>query len=141
MGSTVTLWCTTILLGLGSVFMLLAAVGVVRLPDLFTRLQASTKSSTLGVACMLLAVAVYFGTLGVTTHALLVIVFFFLTMPVAAHMIARAAYFSGVPLWKSTVVDELQGRYDPRTHTLKSQPHLSEEAAKTTGPDEQATQP
>ena len=141
MGSTVTLWCTAILLGSGCVFMVLAAVGMVRLPDLFTRMQASTKSSTLGVACMLLAVAVYFGTLGVTTRALLVIVFFFLTMPVAAHMIGRAAYFSGVPLWEKTVINDLQGRYDPRTHTLASQPHLSDDAAKPTGPDEQATQP
>jgi multicomponent Na+:H+ antiporter subunit G len=135
MESAVTLWCTTILLGIGGVVMVLAAIGMVRLPDLFTRMQASSKSSTLGVACMLLAVAIYFGTLGVTTRALLVIVFFFLTMPVAAHMIARAAYFNGIPLWKNTVVDELRGSYDPRTHTLKSHAHLSEDATESTGPD------
>jgi multicomponent Na+:H+ antiporter subunit G len=84
-------------MSIGSLFMLLAAVGVLRLPDLFTRMQASTKSSTLGVACILLAVAVHFGRLGVTTQAVLVVAFFFLTTPVAAHMIARAAYVSGVP--------------------------------------------
>jgi multicomponent Na+:H+ antiporter subunit G len=121
--------------------MVLAAVGLVRLPDLFTRMQASTKASTLGVACMLLAVAIYFGTLGVTTRALLVIVFFFLTMPVAAHMIGRAAYFSGIPLWQNTVVDELRGSYDPRTHTLQSHAHLPEDATESAGPDEHATQP
>lgn len=128
MGTTVTLWSTIILLGVGSLFMLLAAIGIVRFPDLFTRMQASTKSSTLGGACMLLAVAVHFGSLGVTTRALLVMVFFFLTTPVAAHMLARAAYISGVPLWEKTTVDELRGHYNSAAQNLSNPPQDADES-------------
>ena len=78
--------------------------------DLFMRLQAATKASTLGVGCMLLAAAVHFQDLAVTTRAVLVIAFFFLTAPVGAHVIARAAYAVGVPLWKGTITDELRHR-------------------------------
>lgn len=134
MGATVAVWLAAVLMSIGSLFMLLAAVGVLRLPDLFTRMQASTKSSTLGAACILLAVAVHFGRLGITTQAVLVIAFFFLTTPVAAHMIARAAYMSGVPLWEKTVMDDLQGRYDPQTHTLAGPPSLSQDAAEEPDP-------
>jgi len=51
-----------------------------------------------------------------------VIAFLFLTAPIAAHMIGRAAYFVGLPPWKGTKVDELQGHYDPESHALSSQP-------------------
>jgi multicomponent Na+:H+ antiporter subunit G len=94
----------------GAFFMLLAALGVLRLPDLFMRLQAATKASTLGVGCLLLGVAVHFQDLAVTTRAMLIIAFFFLTAPVGAHMIARAAYAVGVPLWEGTITDELRPR-------------------------------
>jgi multicomponent Na+:H+ antiporter subunit G len=108
------------LLLIGSLFLLLAAIGVTRMPDLFTRIQVATKASTLGVGCMLLALAVYSHDFGITIRALLVIAFFFMTAPVAAHMIGRTAYFVGVPLWEGTIVDELQGHYDPQTHALLS---------------------
>ena len=104
----------------GALFLLLAAIGVIRMPDLLMRIQVTTKASTLGVGCMLLALAVHFHDFGITIRALLVINFFFMTAPVAAHMIGRAAYFVGVPLWEETIVDELQGRYDRQTHTLRT---------------------
>jgi multicomponent Na+:H+ antiporter subunit G len=110
------------LLTIGSLFLLLAAIGITRMPDLLMRMQAATKAATLGVGCMLLAVALYFHDFGVAMRALLVINFFFMTAPVAAHMIGRAAYFVGVPLWERTIVDELHGRYDRQTHTLQSLP-------------------
>ena len=106
------------LLMIGAAFALLAGAGVVRMPDLFTRMQAATKASTLGIGSIVLAVAIHFGELGITTRALTVIIFVFLTAPVAAHMIARAAYFVGVPLWERTIIDELHGHYDRRTHKL-----------------------
>jgi multicomponent Na+:H+ antiporter subunit G len=83
-------------------------------------MQAATKASSLGVGLMLLAVAVHFADLAIATRALLIIVFIFLTAPVSAHMIGRAAYFVGVPPWKGMAIDELRGRYDPRTHALES---------------------
>jgi multicomponent Na+:H+ antiporter subunit G len=110
----------TALMFIGASFLLLAAVGVTRMPDLFTRMQATTKAATLGVGCVVLAVAVHFGDLGVAARAAAVIIFVLLTAPVAAHMIARAAYLAGVPQWDGTIVDELRGRYDLRTHTLRS---------------------
>jgi multicomponent Na+:H+ antiporter subunit G len=111
---------SVILLLIGASFLLLAGVGVIRMPDLFTRMQSATKASTLGAACMLFAVAVYFNDLGITTRAVAGIFFFFITAPVTAHMIGRASYFLGVPLWSGTVRDELQGRYDLGTHMLDS---------------------
>ncbi len=84
------------LLFVGALFLLLAGVGVVRMPDLFTRMSAATKAATLGAGCMLSAVAVYFDSFGVTVRALLVVAFIFMTAPVAAHVIGRAAYFIGV---------------------------------------------
>jgi multicomponent Na+:H+ antiporter subunit G len=110
------------LLIVGAAFLLLAAIGVLRMPDLFTRMQTATKAATLGISCILIAVALYMQDLGVAIRAFFTVVFFFLTAPVAAHMIGRAAYFIGVPLWKGTIVDELSGRYDRRTHTLMSGP-------------------
>ena len=106
------------LMVIGAIFLLLAAVGVLRMPDVFTRLQPATKGTTMGIACTLLAVAVHFGDSSVTTRALATIAFFFLTAPVTAHLIGRASYFVGVPLWKGTVIDELRGRYNPLTHDL-----------------------
>lgn len=119
---------SAILIVVGGAFMLLAGIGVVRMPDLFMRMQAATKAATLGAGCMLLAVAVYFGELTVVTRALLVTAFVFLTAPVAAHMIARAAYSVGTPLWEGTITDELRGRQD--THDA-----IPQTPEKTSGED------
>ena len=101
---------TAALLVVGATFVLLAAVGVVRMPDVFTRMQAATKASSLGVICLLIGVAVFFGQLDVTVRAVLIVGFIFLTAPVSAHMVVRAAYASGVPLWEGTHRDELGRR-------------------------------
>jgi multicomponent Na+:H+ antiporter subunit G len=111
---------TAVLLLIGALFLLLAGVGMLRMPDLYSRMQSSTKASTLGVACMLLAVAVHFNDLGIIVRALAASVFFLLTAPVSAHLVGRASYFLGVPLWEGTVRDELRGRYDLKTHRLDS---------------------
>jgi multicomponent Na+:H+ antiporter subunit G len=95
----------------GAFFMFVAAVGVVRMPDLFLRMSATSKSATLGAACMLLAAAVHFDDFGITTRTIATIAFLLLTAPVAAHRIGRAAYFLGVPLWRGTVRDDLRGKY------------------------------
>jgi multicomponent Na+:H+ antiporter subunit G len=80
------------------------------MPDFFSRMQAAAKAATLGASCILLGLAVHFGELEVTSRALLVICFLFLTAPVAAHRLARAAYFTGVALWRGTARDELAER-------------------------------
>jgi len=97
---TGVLWMT------GAAFALLAAVGVLRMPDVFTRMQASTKASTLGLGCLLLGAALQWGDVGSFVRLGSIGAFILLTTPVSAHMIARAAYLAAVPLWDGTVLDE-----------------------------------
>ncbi len=106
----------------GAAFMLLAALGVLRMPDLFTRLQATSKATTLGVGCLMIGVAIHFGEFGTVLRACVIVLLFFVTAPIAAHVVARAAYFLGSDLWEHTIIDELRGRYDWRTHRLRSGP-------------------
>jgi multicomponent Na+:H+ antiporter subunit G len=121
---------TIIFIVLGAFFMLVAAVGINRMPDLYLRMSATTKAATLGAGFMLLAALVHFSyDIGVSSRALATILFLLATAPVAAHMIGRAAYFNGVPLWKDSVVDELRGRYDELTHSLASSPEPIDDAS------------
>jgi multicomponent Na+:H+ antiporter subunit G len=90
----------------GAAFALLAAVGVLRMPDVFTRMQASTKASTLGLGCLLTGAALQMGDFAAFISATSIGGFILLTTPVAGLVIARAAYFADVPLWKGTVLDE-----------------------------------
>ncbi len=98
---------TAVLVLAGALFALAAAVGVLRLPDILIRMHASTKAGTLGCGLILAAVAVHFGETGLVARSIVAIVFILLTAPVAGHMIGRAAYRAGVPLWKGTRIDEL----------------------------------
>ena len=98
--ATAILWLT------GSAFALLAAVGVLRMPDVFTRMQASTKASTFGLGCLLIGAALQMGDLASFIRAASIGAFVLLTTPVAGHVIARASYFAEVPLWTGTVLDE-----------------------------------
>ena len=101
-------WIVAGLILVGAVFSALAAIGILRMPDLYMRIQAATKSSTLGVSCIVLAAAVHFDETAATTKAVLVVAFLFVTAPVAAQMIARAAYAAGVELWSRSLVDEMR---------------------------------
>lgn len=104
---------TVLLLITGTGFALLASIAVVRMPDLYTRMHGATKSATLGVGCTILAAAVRFGDVKTTTAATLVVGFLFLTAPIAAHMIGRAAHRLQVPKWTGTVIDESPGANPP----------------------------
>ena len=78
---------------LGALFALLGSVGLARLPDFFTRLHGPTKATTLGVGAMVLASAVYFPVTreGASLHEIAVMLFLFITAPVSAHLLAKAA--------------------------------------------------
>lgn len=93
----------------GAGLCLLAAVGIWRMPDLYTRMQASTKAQTLGLFCLLIGTALQFPDVASIVKAFSVGAFVMLTSPVATHVIARSAYFTRVPLWPGTV-DERQGQ-------------------------------
>ena len=113
-------WLVLIIMLSGAFFILTAAIGILRMPDLFMRMSASAKAGTLGAGLMLVGVAVFFDSFSITTRAFAVITFMLITAPVAAHMIARAAYFDGIPLWKGTMIDELKSHYHLSTHELDS---------------------
>lgn len=123
-----------IFLLIGSFFMFIAGIGLLRLPDLYLRMSATTKAATFGVGFTLLAAATYFGDLGVSTRAIATVLFLFLTAPVAAHVLGRAAYMNKVPLWEKTIHDELEGMYNMKSHKLASSEadveRLSDEADK-----------
>lgn len=112
------------------------------MPDIFTRMSASSKATTLGIGCMLIALALHFQDAGVTTKVLLVIAFFFLKAPVAAHVLARAAYRIGTPLWKETFVDELREYYDQEDYLMHRRQNIARlgEAAGTK-PDKEPDPP
>lgn len=116
--TTLRLAAAMVLAGGGCLFMLLAGVGLLRMPDLLTRMHASSKAATLGAALVVAAVAVALWDGAIALRALLVSLFLLITAPVAAHAIARAGYISGVPLAEETVLDDLAGRYDKETHEL-----------------------
>ena len=98
------------LLLLGSAFMLLAGVGLLRLPDLFLRMSATAKAATLGAALAAVGAAIHFGEAAVVGRAVVVVLFLFLTAPVAAHKIGRAGYRRGAPLYEGTICDEARGQ-------------------------------
>ena len=117
---------TSILWLAGSGFALLAAVGILRMPDVFTRMQASTKASTLGLGCLLLGTALQLGDLASFIRAASIGAFVLLTTPVAGHVIARASYLAEVPLWKGTVLDEWK-RDSARGHAGRVPDHDAED--------------
>lgn len=103
----VELYIGGILLLAGAVFSLLAAIGVVRLPDLYTRMHAASKAGAVGGGLILLAVAVLSQDAAVSMRAIIGVIFLLLTTPVSAHLLARASYLSGYRPCKETLIDEL----------------------------------
>lgn len=106
--------------GLGAIFVLLAAIGTLRMPDQYLRISVNTKAATLGVGLILTAAALFFLETSVTTRVIAVIIFIFITAPVGAHLIGRTSYFLGNPLWGKSVTDDLKDKYNKSTHELKA---------------------
>jgi len=93
------------IVAIGLLFDLLGCIGLVRLPDVYTRLQAATKSVTMGTCMILIGTCVYAGLGPLGVKALACMLFVLVTSPTAAHAIARGAYRSGVKPGAATVVD------------------------------------
>lgn len=102
-------WTGVLLILVGSLMSVVSAFGIIRLPDIYTRSHAATKSSTLAVLLSLLGAFLYFWAHDgfFSIRILLGVVFVFLTAPVAGHLICRAAYRSGVKLAEGSGEDEL----------------------------------
>ena len=97
-----------ILFAVGVAFNFFGCLGLIRLPDIYSRLQASTKCVTFGTIFILIGVLVYIGISALAIKAILCLVFILLTSPTAAHAISKGAHHSGVPLWKESVVDQYE---------------------------------
>jgi multicomponent Na+:H+ antiporter subunit G len=90
----------------GSIFLFLGALGVLRMPDVYNRMQAGTKATTLGTMLTLLGIGIcHYEWLG---QIFILIIFIALTNPISSHALARAAHFKGIPLTKKSVLDKLK---------------------------------
>ncbi|MBK6867962.1 MAG: monovalent cation/H(+) antiporter subunit G [Burkholderiales bacterium] len=108
-------WLASLCLIAGALICFLAAAGVLRLPDFFMRMHAATKAGVVGSGLVLLGVAISDGSLATWVKAGAAVVFLLLTTPVAGHLLGRAAYVGGAPLWRGTAQDSLAGVL-PRGH-------------------------
>jgi multicomponent Na+:H+ antiporter subunit G len=90
-------WLAAGLIVAGAAFVLIAAIGVVRLPDVLCRMHAATKAGAFGAALLLLGAALHFRTVDVAVKALLAVAFFYVTAPISGHLLGRAAYRRRAP--------------------------------------------
>jgi len=90
----------------GTFFMMIAALGIYRMPDVYNQLHTSTKAATLALVNLLIGAMIDQGSLSVITKSVLILAFHFMTAPVAAHMIARAQYPQA---WDQSIMDEMEG--------------------------------
>ncbi|MBR0556493.1 monovalent cation/H(+) antiporter subunit G [Ciceribacter sp. L1K23] len=92
----------------GAAFALIAAIGINRLPDLYTRMHAASKAGTVGSGLLLVAVGIHSGDLSTFSRAIAGVLFFILTAPIGAHLLAKAAHQVGYPLDPLSVRDDLK---------------------------------
>lgn len=92
------------------VIMFLAAVGLLRMPELYLRISVTSKSATLGISFNMASVALFFGEIAVTTQVVATVFFIFLTAPVGAQLIGKASFLSGVKKWKHMHTERMAER-------------------------------
>ncbi len=102
-----------ILLILGAFFMLIASIGMIKLPDLYMRMHAATKAPSLGIFLMVIGIVIYFFEIWASVGGLIVILFVFITAPLGSHMISRVGHLMGVKKDENTSIDELEEDKDP----------------------------
>lgn len=106
----IAIYLGSALLLIGSAFTLLAAIGVLRLPDLYTRMHAASKAGAVGGGMILLAVAVFSFDVSVALRAIIGAGFLLLTTPVSAHLLARVSHRGGYHSDVNMVTDELKSK-------------------------------
>lgn len=111
---TLVLFTSLILFTIGLFFVALGMVGLIRLPDVYNRMHATTKVTTIGTFSIMLAIFLNTGFSPIGLKALTVGIFLILTSPVVGHMVGRAAHRHGVPLCEESIVDEYYGTYKKR---------------------------
>ena len=114
-------WIAFICSLFGSFFILIASIGILKMPDIFIRMHTATKAGTLGCGLVLIGSSFYFQLTQVTVEALLTLLFIYITAPIASHLIGRAAYACGVPLSKNTKIDDLKKYYEQQNLIKKKE--------------------
>lgn len=117
-----TILISSLFLIVGAAICLIAALGVLRLPDFFLRMHAATKAGVAGAGLVLIGVAFAEPSFGMWVKITIAIAFLLLTTPIAGHLLARAGYVAGVPLWGGTYQNDLQGEL-PRGEFESRAPH------------------
>jgi multicomponent Na+:H+ antiporter subunit G len=112
---------TAVFSTVGALAILFASIGILRMPDFYLRLSVTVKASTLGVGLLLICAAFTFSDVSITTKAVAIVFFLVLTAPVAAHMIGKTAYHTGVAIWKGTIIDELKSFNEKKDADNKDQ--------------------
>ncbi len=114
-----------ILVLIGTFFYFLSALGLIRMPDVYNRMQTSTKSATLGSLGVMIGVGLWalgsdFGSVAWLTKTVVIATFLLLTNPISAHALIRAAYKRGIPLWHGSVVDKYHEYIESKAEKAES---------------------
>jgi multicomponent Na+:H+ antiporter subunit G len=112
-------WITAILILAGAFFMLVAAIGILRLQDIYLRMHAATKAPSLGAFLLISAILLYYRTPWLFVEGFLIILFIFMTAPVGAHVLAQVAHMMKSKQYDKTVVDELEERHTKNLHSIE----------------------
>ncbi|MFW6138878.1 MAG: monovalent cation/H(+) antiporter subunit G [Spirochaetota bacterium] len=102
-------YASLIFIGIGVLFDFFGCLGLLRLPDVYNRLQSATKCVTLGTWSILFGVFLYYGFIDVGVKALLCIPLIFFAATVAAHALIRGSHIFGISMWEKSVIDDYEG--------------------------------
>jgi multicomponent Na+:H+ antiporter subunit G len=110
-----------ILIAIGAAFDFFGCLGLLRLPDVYNRLQAATKCVTLGTMMILIGTAVTTASPWIALKAVICAVFIAITSPTAAHALARGSYLGGVRLWDRSVVNKFKERAEELKYQVEGE--------------------
>ncbi|MDX0489098.1 Na+/H+ antiporter subunit G [Sinorhizobium medicae] len=116
MALQITAYIVALVMVVGASFSLLAALGLLRFPDLYTRMHAASKAGTIGSGLLLFAAGLHSLDAAIFVRALAGFVFFVLTAPISAHLLAKASHQAGYRMTKRSVIDQLPHKEEPRRH-------------------------
>ncbi len=115
---------------IGTLFIFIASIGLLKMPDVYLRMSTSAIAATFGVLSMLVATAIHFMELTLTLHIIGLIIFLMLTVPIGAHMLGRSSHIIGLEMWDKTVCDDLKGKFNKDTNDFDG---MEEEGDKQEG--------
>ncbi|ASJ16923.1 Na+/H+ antiporter subunit G [Thermococcus chitonophagus] len=120
---SVLAWIGEFLVLFGTIFYFLSTLGLIRMPDVYNRMQTATKSATLGSLGVIVGTGLWAVGKGLSiawlTKAIVIGVFLLLTNPISAHALIRGAYKSGIPLWEGSVVDKYREHLEKKASEKK----------------------